>query len=151
MCAGACLSLYRELQHSHYHKRLQDFSELVYASFFDMTWTQNTRSGGQISSLASHPTCFRQRRLGSTPIVWPLFSVECLQQYDLVRANKRRDRLVGAKGGGRSWRWRKTPALCCSQLARTRSFPSILKFPKQSLQLSLTSMFTIFQHLHHDS
>ena len=53
-------------------------------------------------SLASHPTCFRQRRLGSTPIVWPLFSVECLQRYDLVRANKRRDRLVGAKGGGRS-------------------------------------------------
>ena len=121
------------------------------SSFCD--WISNfrkfLREEPVIASLASHPTCFRQRRLH--PIVWPWSSVECLQRYDLVRANQRRDRLVGAKGGGRSWRWRKTPALCCSQLARTRSFPSILKFPKQSLQLSLTSMFTIFQHLHHDS
>ena len=52
--------------------------------------------------LASRAILRASAKEGSTPIVWPLFSVECLQRYDLVRANKRRDRLVGAKGGGRS-------------------------------------------------
>ena len=45
----------------------------------------------------------------------------------------------------------KLPSFLSNNNLELVSFPSILKFPKQSLQLSLTSMFTIFQHLHHDS
>ena len=60
------------------------------------------KSDSSSGRVASRAILRASAKEGSTPIVWPLSSVECLQRYDLVRANQRRDRLVGAKGGGRS-------------------------------------------------